>query len=210
MKKNLIIFTICLYFLNQAIALSEEKNNKIGDFLKDTLVGMEKSFFRSSKTLEKEIISTIQRIDKECCEDKFSQKNELVELKKIIEDSYKNKDHVNPITNLDFRKSKKYLLQVNLEKADKLLLENTKARLLFQQEENKKIQSSNLTLDQKLKKSQENNSKLQKEVEDIIKNYDVKLNQLENENKNLKEEISKLEKKIKDISKKDTKKWWNK
>ena len=64
MKKNLIIFTICLYFLNQAIALSEEKNNKIGDFLKDTLVGMEKSFFRSSKTLEKEIISTIQRIDK--------------------------------------------------------------------------------------------------------------------------------------------------
>ena len=65
-------------------------------------------------------------------------------------------------------------------------------------------------MDQKLKKSQENNSKLQKEVEDIIKNYDVKLNQLENEKKNLKEEISKLEKKIKDISKKDTKKWWNK
>jgi len=209
MKKNLIIFTI-FFCLNHAVALSDEKNNKIGDFLKDTLVGMEKSFFRSSKTLEKEIISTIQRIDKECCEDKFSQKNELVELKKTIENSYKNKDHVNPITNLDFRKSKKYLLQVNLEKADKLLLENTKARLLFQQEENKKIQSSNLTLDQKLKKSQENNSKLQKEVEDIIKNYDVKLNQLENENKNLKEEISKLEKKIKDISKKDTKKWWDK
>ena len=209
MKKNFKIFLIALGLLYPTSASSDPIKD-IGNFLKDTLVGIEQSFFRSGETLEKEIISIIDRINKECCEDKFANKDELIELKNSIEKSYQEKNHLNPITNIDFRKSEKYLLQINIEKADKLLLNNTKARLLAQQEENKKIQSSKVSLEEKLKSSQENNKKLQKEVEDIIKNYDTKLSQVENENKTLKEEITKLEKKITSLSKKDSDKWWNK
>ena len=89
------------------------------------------------------------------------------------------------------------------------MLENTKKRLEVKQEENKTIQASKISLEEKLKNSQDIISKLQKEIEDIIKNYDIKLNQLETENKTLKDEMTKLEKKIAEISKKNNS-WWKK
>ena len=209
MKKNFKILAILLWFFNQSSALYADPINDIGNFLKDTFSGIEKSFLRSGETLEKKIIATIDRINNECCEDKFEKKEELLQLKNSIEKSYKEKNHLNPITNIDFRKSEKYLLQVNLEKADKLLLENTKKRLEVKQEENKTIQASKISLEEKLKNSQDIIGKLQKEIEDIIKNYDIKLNQLETENKTLKDEMTKLEKKIAEISKKNNS-WWKK
>ena len=75
--------------------------------------------------------------------------------------------------------------------------------------ENKTIQASKISLEEKLKNSQDIIGKLQKEIEDIIKNYDIKLNQLETENKTLKDEMTKLEKKIAEISKKNNS-WWKK
>ena len=114
-----------LFFLLISTSVSADshiKKNKLDTFLKDTFIGFEKSIFRSGKTLEKEIISTLSRIEKECCAKNFENESDLKKVEYDIRESYEQKNHKKPITTLDFRKSKKYILQTNLKKADDLLL----------------------------------------------------------------------------------------
>jgi len=190
-----------------------KKNNKLDTFLKDTFIGFEKSIFRSGKTLEKEIISTLSRIEKECCAKNFENESELKKVEYDIRESYEQKNHMKPITNLDFRKSKKYILQTNLKKAEDLLLQNTKQKLKNEKEISKKFQQSQANLDDKLKQAIKDKEKLQEEIEKIIISYDDKITKLEKSNEQLKNKISNLEKKIIELAKENDKSkdsWWNK
>lgn len=192
---------------------NDKKNNKLDTFLKDTLVGFEKSIFRSGKSLEKEIISTLSRIEKECCAENFENKSELKKVEYDIKESYEQKNHTKPITNLDFRKSKKYILQTNLKKAENLLLQNTKQKLRNEEEISKKFQQSQANLNDKLNQANKDKKKLQEEIEKIIINYDDKIAKLEKENEQLTNEMSNLEKKIIELAKENDKSkesWWNK
>jgi len=190
-----------------------KKNNKLDTFLKDTFIGFEKSIFRSGKTLEKEIISTLSRIEKECCAKNFENESELKKIEYDIKESYEQRNHMKPITNLDFRKSKKYILQTNLKKAENLLLQNTKQKLRNEEEISKKFQQSQANLNDKLRQANKDKKKLQEEIERIIINYDDKIAKLEKENEQLTNEMSNLEKKIIELAKENDKSkesWWNK
>ena len=63
----------------------------------------------------------------------------------------------------------KFLLQQNLEKADKLLIENTKSKINY---------------------TEKNNLELQKNIESIMDAYEKKISKLEQTNKKLEEELS--------------------
>ena len=89
-------------------------------------------------------------------------------LKKDIELCKNNKCYENTLSTLDFRKSDKFLLQQNLEKADKLLLENTKSKISY---------------------TEKNNLELQKNIESIMDAYEKKISKLEQANKRLEEEL---------------------
>jgi len=212
-KKKIQILIFLLIATSVFADNHNKKNNKLDNFLKDTFIGFEKSIFRSGKTLEKEIISTLSRIEKECCAKNFENESELKKVEYDIRESYEQKNHMKPITNLDFRKSKKYILQTNLKKAEDLLLQNTKQKLKNEKEISKKFQQSQANLDDKLKQAIKDKEKLQEEIEKIIISYDDKITKLEKSNEQLTNEISNLEKKIIELAKENDKSkdsWWNK
>ena len=83
--------------------------------------------------------------------------------------SKNNKCYENIISTLDFRKSDKYLLQQNIEKSEKLLIENTRHRINY---------------------AEKNNLELQNNIESIMDAYEKKIAKLEESNKKLQEELT--------------------
>lgn len=162
MKKiSLIIFFITI----SSIAIAQENLNK---FITDTVKGFGSSFLLSSSDLEKDLNATLLNIENNCCSADFDKKDEIMALKKDIELCKNNKCYENTLSTLDFRKSDKFLLQQNLEKADKLLLENTKSKISY---------------------TEKNNLELQKNIESIMDAYEKKISKLEQANKRLEEEL---------------------
>jgi hypothetical protein len=163
MKK--IILLIFLISICQT-ANSQENLDK---FVIDTVKGFGSSFLLSSSELEKELNSTLSNIEKNCCSINFDKKDELLALSKEIKECKNNKCYENIISTLDFRKSDKYLLQQNIEKAEKLLIENTKNKINY---------------------AEKNNLELQKNIENIMDAYEKKITKLEESNKKLQEELN--------------------
>jgi hypothetical protein len=163
MKKiSLIIFLAII----SNITIAQENLDK---FIIDTVKGFGSSFLLSSSDLEKDLNTTLNNIENNCCSTNFDKKDELMTLKKDIELCKNNKCYENVISTLDFRKSDKFLLQQNLEKADKLLIENTKSKINY---------------------AEKNNLELQKNIESIMDAYEKKISKLEQTNKKLEEELS--------------------
>jgi hypothetical protein len=90
-------------------------------------------------------------------------------LSKEMKECKNNKCYENIISTLDFRKSDKYLLQQNIEKAEKLLIENTRHRINY---------------------AEKNNLELQNNIESIMDAYEKKIAKLEESNKKLQEELT--------------------
>lgn len=163
MKK---ISLIILFIITSNITIAQENLDK---FIIDTVKGLGSSFLLSSSDLEKDLNSTLFNIENNCCSANFEKKDELITLKKDIELCKNNKCYENIISTLDFRKSDKFLLQQNIEKADKLLIENTKSKINY---------------------TEKNNLELQKNIESIMDAYEKKISKLEQTNKKLEEELS--------------------
>lgn len=163
MKK---ISLIILFIITSNITVAQENLDK---FIIDTVKGLGSSFLLSSSDLEKDLNSTLFNIENNCCSANFEKKDELITLKKDIELCKNNKCYENIISTLDFRKSDKFLLQQNIEKADKLLIENTKSKINY---------------------TEKNNLELQKNIESIMDAYEKKISKLEQTNKKLEEELS--------------------
>jgi hypothetical protein len=134
MKKiSLIIFLAVI----SNITIAQENLDK---FIIDTVKGFGSSFLLSSSDLEKDLNATLNNIENNCCSTNFDKKDELMTLKKDIELCKNNKCYENVLSTLDFRKSDKFLLQQNLEKADKLLIENTKSKINYTEKNNLELQ----------------------------------------------------------------------
>jgi len=168
MKK---IYLIIFFSIISSNTVAQEK---LEQFLTDTVKGLGSSFLLSSSELEKDMNSTLLNIENNCCSINFEKKDELISLKKDIELCKENKCFTNIISTLDFRKSDKFLLQQNIEKAEKLLIENIKSKINY---------------------AERNNLELQKNIESIMEGYEKKISQLEKINKKLVEELSSLKKK---------------
>ena len=162
--KKILIFLFLI-----SISLNSNSQENLDKFVIDTVKGLGSSFLLSSSELEKELNSTLLNVEKNCCSEKFEKKEELLALSKELNECKNNKCYENIISTLDFRKSDKYLLQQNIEKAEKLLIENTKHRINF---------------------TEKNNLELQKNIESIMDAYEKKIAQLEESNKKLQEELS--------------------
>jgi len=163
MKK---ISLIILLAIISNITIAQENLDK---FIIDTVKGFGSSFLLSSSDLKKDLNATLLNIENNCCSENFDKKDELMTLKKDIQLCEDNKCYENVISTLDFRKSDKFLLQQNLEKADKLLIENTKSKINY---------------------IEKNNLELQKNIESIMDAYEKKISKLEQTNKKLEEELS--------------------
>ncbi len=162
--KKILIFLFLI-----SISLNSNSQENLDKFVIDTVKGLGSSFLLSSSELEKELNSTLLNVEKNCCSEKFEKKEELLALSKELNECKNNKCYENIISTLDFRKSDKYLLQQNIEKAEKLLIENTKHRINF---------------------TEKNNLELQKNIESIMDAYEKKIAKLEESNKKLQEELS--------------------
>ena len=162
--KKILIFLFLI-----SISLNSYSQENLDKFVIDTVKGLGSSFLLSSSELEKELNSTLLNVEKNCCSEKFEKKEELLTLSKELNECKNNKCYENIISTLDFRKSDKYLLQQNIEKAEKLLIENTKHRINF---------------------TEKNNLELQKNIESIMDAYEKKIAKLEESNKKLQEELS--------------------
>jgi hypothetical protein len=163
MKK---ISLVILFVITSSTTVAQENIDK---FIIDTIKGLGSSFLLSSSDLEKDLNATLLNIENNCCSTNFDKKDKLMTLKEDIELCKNNKCYENVISTLDFRKSDKFLLQKNLEEAEKLLIENTKSKI-------------NLT--------EKNNLELQKNIESIMDGYEKKISRLEQTNKKLEEELS--------------------
>jgi hypothetical protein len=152
-----------------SVSSSANSQENIDKFVIDTVKGFGSSLLLSSSELEKELNTTLSNIENNCCSEKFEKKDELLSLAKDIKECKNNKCYENIISTLDFRKSDKYLLQQNIEKAEKLLIENTKHRISH---------------------AEKNNLELQKNIESIMDAYEKKIAKLEESNKKLQEELS--------------------
>ena len=162
--KKILIFLFLI-----SISLNSNSQENLDKFVIDTVKGLGSSFLLSSSELENELNSTLLNVEKNCCSEKFEKKEELLALSKELYECKNNKCYENIISTLDFRKSDKYLLQQNIEKAEKLLIENTKHRINF---------------------TEKNNLELQKNIESIMDAYEKKIAKLEESNKKLQEELS--------------------
>lgn len=163
MKKIILLISVI------SICTVSNSQENLDKFVIDTVKGFGSSFLLSSSELEKELNSTILNVETNCCSDNFEKKDELLALIKEMKECKSKKCYDNIITTLDFRKSDKYLLQQNIEKAEKLLIENTK---------------------HKINHAEKNNVELQKNIENIMDAYEKKITKLEEANKNLQEELN--------------------
>lgn len=159
---------ILLIFLISICPTANSQEN-LDKFVIDTVKGFGSSFLLSSSELEKELNSTLSNIEKNCCSINFEKKDELLTLSNEMKECKNNKCYENIISTLDFRKSDKYLLQQNIEKAEKLLIENTKNKINY---------------------TEKNNLELQKNIENIMDAYEKKIAKLEESNKKLQEELN--------------------
>jgi hypothetical protein len=152
-----------------SVSSSANSQENLDKFVIDTVKGLGSSFILSSSELEKELNSTLSNIESNCCSENFEKKEELLALSKEMKECKNNKCYENIISTLDFRKSDKYLLQQNIEKAEKLLIENTRHRINY---------------------AEKNNLELQNNIESIMDAYEKKIAKLEESNKKLQEELT--------------------
>ena len=151
------------------------------------------------KTVKKESEEIISRISSECCNKKFKQKSQLLEIETFLKKCLDDKCYVGLKNIQQSGKSKKLIAIQNIETAKELLIQNQKLNLSKESEDTEKLISQlnkekNLSKEQKekLEKVNKSNEQLKDKIEKMLSNYDKRINELEKQIKILEEENSKL------------------
>jgi len=137
---------------------------------------------------ESEII--IDRINKDCCNEKFEKKSELIKIKSFLEQCLLDKCYVKNI--MKSGKPRKLVAIENIDLAKKLLVENEKFSLLKENEDIDKILSEKKNTEKKLKQLTDANAKLKDKIENMLSTYDSRIEELEKQIKTLEEKNKEL------------------
>ena len=133
---------------------------------------------------------TIDRINKDCCNEKFEKKSELIKIKSFLEQCLLDKCYVKNI--MKSGKPRKLVAIENIDLAKKLLVENEKFSLLKENEDIDKILSEKKNTEKKLKQLTDANAKLKDKIENMLSTYDSRIEELEKQIKTLEEKNKEL------------------
>ena len=190
---NKIILTnieLILISINGSFAdILKKEINKVKDSLTNTALNTKYALTPPKKT--KELISeALSKINSTCCEENFTYKKDLMEIKTIFEDCLNKKcqNFMLPIVSIK-KPPKKILALRRINLVDDLLLENENQKyqnLVSQMEKEKSEQEKN---QEKLKIQNEQDIQL---VKELLNEKEKENESLRNKNKKLKNTVSKM------------------
>ena len=188
-KKLQVVFFSAIFFLINNFALSEShlpKNQSTIDVRKVLKLQNQKYLMTPPKKTKSIFISTINKINDECCEDDYPKKSRLEEIKLTLEDCLNTKCENRLIPIFDPKNPPKKIISFKMnDEVDDLILdhENFKFNKLSLKMESGL--SSEAQKNETIKKFEKENKKLKKTVDKMLKNYQNKISKLEEENKKL-------------------------
>ena len=143
--------------------------------------------------------SSIAKIDNECCDENFPKKNEITEIKSILQDCLDTNCGKYMLPVFSKKKPPAKLIALRLvNKIDDLILENQNFR--YEQlskkldvNRSKKLENEKDTkvLKENIDELEKENTKLKDTVDKMLKNYQTKIIKLEEKNKQLEEDFQK-------------------
>ena len=188
-KKLQVVFFSAIFFLINNFAFSEThlpKNQSTIDVGKVLKLQNQKYLMTPPKKTKSIFISTINKINDECCEDDYPKKSRLEQIKLTLEDCLNTKCENRLIPIFDPKNPPKKIIsfKMNDEVYDLILdHENFKFNKLSLKMESGL--SSEAQKNETIKKFEKENKKLKKTVDKMLKNYQNKISKLEEENKKL-------------------------
>ena len=188
-KKLQVVFFSAIFFLINNFAFSEThlpKNQSTIDVGKVLKLQNQKYLMTPPKKTKSIFISTINKINDECCEDDYPKKSRLEQIKLTLEDCLNTKCENRLIPIFDPKNQPKKIISFKMnDEVDDLILdhENFKFNKLSLKMESGL--SSEAQKNETIKKFEKENKKLKKTVDKMLKNYQNKISKLEEENKKL-------------------------
>ncbi len=144
------------------------------------------------KVVKKESEIIIDKINNECCNEKFEKKSELLEIKSFLEQCLSKKCYVGIKAILRSGKPQKLVAIEKIDKAKQLLVENEKFALLKENDDFEKILAEKKDKEEQLKQLKKANEKLKNKIEKMLSSYDERIAELEEQIKTLEEKNKKL------------------
>ena len=189
---KIILTTIALILIsiNGSFAdILKKEINKVKDSLTNKALNTKYALTPPKKT-KKLISEALSKINSTCCEENFTYKNDLMEIKTIFEDCLNKKcqNFMLPIVSIK-KPPKKILALRRINLVDDLLLENENQKyqnLVSQMEKEKSEQEKN---QEKLKIQNEQDIQL---VKELLNEKEKENESLRNKNKKLKNTVSKM------------------
>ncbi len=136
--------------------------------------------------------TSIAKIDSECCDENFNKKDEIAEIRNIMQDCLDKNCGKNMLPIFNKKKPPLKLVALKLiNKVDDLILENQNFRY---DQLSKKLdisRSKKLKNEESLDELEKENIKLKDTVDKMLKNYQNKITRLEKENKELENDFQK-------------------
>ena len=188
-KKLQVVFLSAILFLISNFAFSEShipKNQSKIDVGKMIKLQNQKYLMTPPKKARSIFMKTINKINDECCEEDYPKKSRLEEIKLTLEDCLNTKCENKLIPIFDPKNPPKKIISFKMiDEVDDLILdhENFKFNKLSLKMESGL--SSEAEKNETIKKFEEENKKLKKTVDKMLKNYQNKITKLEEENKKL-------------------------
>ena len=212
---KLIFVTIISIFLFTSNSFSDVLTKEAGkakDMLLDTAL-ITKYIFTPPKKAKFQMQSGIKRIESECCEENFTNKEKILNIKKILQKCIENKcqNFMLPVYNRKKLPAKVIALR-ELKLVDDLIIENDKQKYdnvikslekkeiekekqlseMLENEENVvKLKKNLYILENKLKEMESQNLKLKNTVDKMLSRYQKKISNLQVENKVLEQNFQK-------------------
>ena len=188
----LIVFSLTLFNLNansKDINLKEKMDNRV----KST-----KLILMPPKTAKNKILDAIEEIDRSCCENEFSEKNKIIEIREILQNCIDKKCYSFLLPLYIEKKPPAKLVSLRqLDPLDDLLISHDKYKYdnlinKLNSKENEKIENEkNIdVVKDKLAALEKENANLKKTVDKMLLNYEKKILKLEEENKNISENFN--------------------
>ena len=187
-----IVFSLTLFNLNansNDINLKEKMDNRV----KST-----KLILMPPKTAKNKILDAIEEIDRSCCENEFSEKNKIIEIREILQNCIDKKCYSFLLPLYIEKKPPAKLVSLRqLDPLDDLLISHDKYKYdnlinKLNSKENEKIENEkNIdVVKDKLAALEKENANLKKTVDKMLLNYEKKILKLEEENKNISENFN--------------------
>ena len=201
LKKFIQYISILLIFaLISPVKADNHNVIKVGDLLKlEGKFADTKLVLVSKNRARQLIVDAIESIENKCCDENFPKKSEAIEIKNILQECLENKCQNFMVPLYNKKKPPAKILALKLvDKVDDIILENEsyKYNQLSKKFEESRLKKLKNEKDAKILKSnieelENENKKLKKTVDKMLKNYQTKIIKLEKQNKELQEDFEK-------------------